>query len=121
MRLRFNAGELAAVVVQTLSSIDVRTTSVLAEGRWQNVMKDEQHSLGHRRGLSPGQDRLIEIREHNRPRVRGLPARRLHLSIVLRQLPHAHRPEFTEREPRHLGGKQRIRAVNHKIGIEPAD
>ena len=83
MRARFNAAELAAVVAKTLSSIDVRTTSVLVEGRWQNVMKDEQHSLGHRRGLSPGQDRLIEIREHNRPRVRGLPARRLHLSIVL--------------------------------------
>jgi hypothetical protein len=76
MRLRFNAAELAAVVAKTLSSIDVRTTSVLAEGRWQNVMKDEQHSLEHRRGLSPGQDQLIEIREHNRPRARGLPARR---------------------------------------------
>jgi len=76
MRARFNAAELAAVVAKTLSSIDVRTTSVLAEGRWQNVMKDEQHSLGHRRGLSPGQDRLIEIREHNRPRARGLLARR---------------------------------------------
>jgi hypothetical protein len=38
MRARFNAAELAAVVAKTLSSIDVRTTSVLVEGRWQNVM-----------------------------------------------------------------------------------
>jgi hypothetical protein len=38
MNVRFNVAELVGVVAETLSSIDVRTASVLIEGKWQNVM-----------------------------------------------------------------------------------
>lgn len=38
MSVRFSVAELADVVAMTLSSIDVRTASVLLEGRWQNAM-----------------------------------------------------------------------------------
>ena len=38
MSVRFNVAELAGVVAKTLSSIDVRSASVLVEGKWQNVM-----------------------------------------------------------------------------------
>jgi hypothetical protein len=38
MNVRFNVAELVRVVAKTLSSIDVRTASVLIEGKWQNVM-----------------------------------------------------------------------------------
>jgi len=38
MNVRFNVAELVGVVAKTLSSIDVRTASVLIEGKWQNVM-----------------------------------------------------------------------------------
>jgi len=38
MSVRFNVAELAGVVAKTLSSIDMRTASVLVDGKWQNVM-----------------------------------------------------------------------------------
>jgi hypothetical protein len=38
MNVRLSVGELVSVAAKTLSSIDVRTTSVLIEGKWLNVM-----------------------------------------------------------------------------------
>lgn len=38
MSVKFNVAELAGVVAKTLSSIGVRTASVLVDGKWQNVM-----------------------------------------------------------------------------------
>ena len=38
MSVRFNVAELAGVVAKTLSSIDMRTASVLVDGKWQHVM-----------------------------------------------------------------------------------
>jgi hypothetical protein len=38
MNVRLNVAELVGVTAKTLSSIDVRTASVLIEGKWQNVM-----------------------------------------------------------------------------------
>jgi hypothetical protein len=38
MSVRFNVAEVVGVVERTLSSIDIRTASVLIENKWQNVM-----------------------------------------------------------------------------------
>lgn len=38
MNVRYSVAELVGVVAKTLSSIDVRTASVLIDGKWQNVM-----------------------------------------------------------------------------------
>jgi|ERR1022692_561838 hypothetical protein len=38
MSVRFNVAEVVGVVEKTLSSIDIRTASVLIDNKWQNVM-----------------------------------------------------------------------------------
>ena len=54
MSVRFNVAEVVGVVEKTLSSIDIRTASVLIDNKWQNVMslcEQADHVRDSRRGM----------------------------------------------------------------------
>jgi len=54
MSVRFNVAEVVGVVGKTLSSINIRTASVLFDDKWQNVRslcEQVDHVRDSRRGM----------------------------------------------------------------------